>query len=51
LVDRLYSGEIDPPTPESLLKYRAVGVISECGKDAADFAWAYRDRSHATVAV
>ena len=39
LVDRLYSGEIDPPTPETLRKYMGIGVISEGGRDANDFAW------------
>jgi toluene monooxygenase system protein A len=39
LVDRLYSGEIDPPTAENLLKYMGIGVISKGGRDASGFAW------------
>ncbi|WP_428678203.1 YHS domain-containing protein [Reyranella sp.] len=38
--DRLYSGTIDPPTPENLLRYMGIGVISEGGKDAHDYRWA-----------
>jgi toluene monooxygenase system protein A len=40
IVDRLYNGEIDPPTPENLLKFMGIGVFSEGGHDARNFAWA-----------
>lgn len=50
LVDRIYSGEIDTSTPEGLLKYMGIGVISEGGKDATDFAWARKGRDLAAAA-
>ena len=40
IVDRMYSGEIDPPTMENVLLYMGSGVVSEGGKDAYDYAWA-----------
>lgn len=40
LVDRLLSGRIEPPTLEGVLKYMGIGVISDGGQDAHDFAWA-----------
>jgi toluene monooxygenase system protein A len=39
LVDRLYSGEIDPPTPENLLKYMGIGVLSQGGRDPVEMEW------------
>jgi toluene monooxygenase system protein A len=50
LVDRVYSGEIDTSSPEGLLKYMGIGIISEGGKDATDFAWARQERQFATAA-
>lgn len=50
LVDRLYSGEIDPPTRENLLKFMGIGVISEGGKDATGYAWAPRIEALANAA-
>ena len=39
IVDRMYSGEIDPPTLENVLKYMGIGVISEGGRDGHDYRW------------
>lgn len=43
IVDRLYNGEIAPPTPENLLKFMGIGVFSEGGVDAVDLAWAHEE--------
>jgi toluene monooxygenase system protein A len=43
IVDRLYNGEIDPPTPENLLKFMGIGVHSAGGVDASNLSWAHRD--------
>ena len=40
VADRLYNGEIDPPTPENQLRYMGIGVISPGGADAHDYRWA-----------
>lgn len=40
VVDRLYTGEISPPSAEGLLKYMGIGVVSEGGQDAHDLRWA-----------
>ena len=39
IVDRMYSGEIDPPTLENVLKYMGIGVVSEGGRDGYDYRW------------
>lgn len=39
IVDRMYSGEIDPPTLDNVLTYMGIGVVSEGGKDGADYRW------------
>ena len=39
IVDRMYSGEIDPPTLENVLTYMGIGVISEGGRDGHDYRW------------
>jgi toluene monooxygenase system protein A len=51
IVDRMYNGEISPPSPENILKYMGIGVISEGGHDAHHYAWASADQEiHATAA-
>ena len=52
--ERLYNGDIverapgdmTPPTPDEILRYMGIGVISNGGRDAEDCAWA-RVGSHA----
>ena len=39
IVDRMYSGEIDPPTLDNVLIYMGIGVISEGGRDGHDYRW------------
>jgi toluene monooxygenase system protein A len=39
IVDRMYNGKIDPPTPENILKYMGSGVISKGGDDAHNYRW------------
>jgi len=39
IVDRMYNGEINPPTAENILRYMGSGVISEGGKDAHNYDW------------
>jgi toluene monooxygenase system protein A len=47
----MYNGEISPPSPENILKYMGIGVISEGGHDAHHYAWASADQEiHATAA-
>ena len=48
IADRLYNGEIDPPTPENLLRYMGIGVVSPGGADAHDYAWA---KEYAATAI
>jgi len=47
--DRLLTGEIQPPDLGGVLKYMGIGVLSEGGGDAHDYAWvdAYRDDAEA----
>jgi toluene monooxygenase system protein A len=40
MVDRMYNGVIDPPTPENLLRYMGIGVVSLGGTDAHNYEWA-----------
>ena len=40
VADRMYTGEIDPPTPESILRFMGIGVVSSGGNDAHGYAWA-----------
>ena len=49
IVDRMYSGEIEPPTFDNILKYMGCGEVSEGGRDAHDYAWieAYRTQPQA----
>jgi toluene monooxygenase system protein A len=44
LVDMLVFGRFDPPTPETVLRYMGIGVISEGGRDSNGYRWveAYR---------
>jgi len=39
IVDRMYSGEIDPPTLDNVLTYMGIGVVSEGGRDGHDYRW------------
>ena len=39
IVDRMYSGEIDPPTLDNVLTYMGIGVVSEGGHDGHDYSW------------
>ena len=39
IVDRMYSGEIDPPTLDNVLIYMGIGVVSEGGHDGHDYRW------------
>ncbi len=39
ITDRLLAGRIDPPDLGGVLKYMGLGVLSDGGKDAHDFAW------------
>jgi len=39
IVDRMYSGEIDPPTLPNVLTYMGIGVISNGGRDGYDYRW------------
>jgi toluene monooxygenase system protein A len=48
IADRLYNGEINPPTPDNLLRYMSIGVLSPGGTDAHDYAWA---REYAPTAI
>ena len=47
IVDRMYSGEIDPPTLDNVLKYMGIGVISEGGRDGHDYGWVEGFRAQA----
>jgi toluene monooxygenase system protein A len=51
IVDRLYNGEIDPPTPENLLKFMGIGVLSDGGHDARNLAWAREKEMPTAVAA
>jgi toluene monooxygenase system protein A len=39
IVDRMYSGEIDPNTLDNVLIYMGIGVVSEGGRDGHDYRW------------
>jgi toluene monooxygenase system protein A len=39
IVDRMYSGEIDPNTLDNVLTYMGIGVVSEGGRDGHDYRW------------
>ena len=39
IVDRMYNGTINPPTPENILRYMGSGVVSEGGQDAHNYRW------------
>ena len=47
--DRLLTGEIQPPDLGGVLQYMGIGVLSEGGGDAHDYAWvaAYQDSAEA----
>jgi toluene monooxygenase system protein A len=40
VADRLYTGEIDPPTPDNVLRFMGIGVVSAGGNDAHGYSWA-----------
>src|SRR4029453_4100139 len=40
IADRIYTKEIDPPTPENILRFMGIGVLSEGGNDAHAYTWA-----------
>lgn len=40
VVDRLYAGKIQPPTPEGFLEYMGIGIVSPGGDDAHGYSWA-----------
>jgi toluene monooxygenase system protein A len=39
IVDRMYSGEINPPTLDNVLTYMGIGVVSEGGRDGHNYSW------------
>ncbi len=49
VVDRLYTGEISPPTAEGLLRYMGIGVVSKGGEDAHGMQWAHEYRQLAAA--
>jgi toluene monooxygenase system protein A len=40
VADRMYTGEIEAPTPENILRFMGIGVVSAGGKDAHEYLWA-----------
>jgi hypothetical protein len=40
MADRIYSGEVAKPTPEGILEFMSIGVLSAGGSDAHAYAWA-----------
>ena len=39
IVDRMYSGVIDPPTLDQVLIYMGIGVVSNGGRDGYNYSW------------